>query len=126
MKNTATKWIYLKKHYLGRAFNNFQWLYFYIDLYWINFLIYFELRNSQNFHEWIPAIFKQNTHCVKSAQIRSYFWSVFSPNTVKYGPEITLYLDPFTTNFWIAVCDWLKIEEYDGLQLRFLKTNWRV
>ena len=45
-------------------------------------------------------------HCVKSVQIRSYFWSVFSsigtgygeiinPNTVKYGPEITPYLDSF-------------------------------
>ena len=32
-------------------------------------------------------------HCVKSVQIWSYFWSVFSPNTGKYGPEITPYLD---------------------------------
>ena len=31
----------------------------------------------------------------KSVQIRSYFWSVFSPNTGKYGPEITPYLDTF-------------------------------
>ena len=36
-------------------------------------------------------------HCVKRFQIRSYFWSVFSPNTEKYGPEITLYLDTFPT-----------------------------
>ena len=51
-------------------------------------------------------------HCVKSVQIRSYFWSVFSciyteyrdllrkslyslQNTGKYWPEITLYLDTF-------------------------------
>ena len=46
-------------------------------------------------------------HCVKSVQIRSYFWSVFSclrteygdlrihSNTGKYGPEITPYLDTF-------------------------------
>ena len=34
-------------------------------------------------------------HCVKSVQIRSYFWSVFSPNTGEYGPEITLHLDTF-------------------------------
>ena len=41
-------------------------------------------------------------HCVKSVQMRSYFWSVFfcirteySPNTGKYGPEVTLYLDTF-------------------------------
>ena len=56
-------------------------------------------------------------HCVKSVQIRSYFWSVFSciqtgygdvltgygdteifsPNTGKYRPEITPYLDTFHT-----------------------------
>ena len=41
-----------------------------------------------------------NSHYVKSVQIRSYIWSVFSciqteyisvfsPNTGKYGPEIT-------------------------------------
>ena len=49
------------------------------------------------------------SHCVKSVQIRSFFWSVFffirtelrrfipvfSPNTGKYGPEITPYLDTF-------------------------------
>ena len=44
-------------------------------------------------------------HCVKSLQIRSYFWSLFScirtnkeiyrVNTGKYGPEITPYLDTF-------------------------------
>ena len=28
-------------------------------------------------------------------QIRSFFWSVFSPNTGKYGPEKTSYLDTF-------------------------------
>ena len=36
--------------------------------------------------------------CVKTVQIRSYFWSVFSyiqSNTGKYGPEITPYLDTF-------------------------------
>ena len=47
-------------------------------------------------------------HCVKSVQIRSFFWSVFpefglnteryrvfSPNVGKYGPEKTPYLDTF-------------------------------
>ena len=34
-------------------------------------------------------------HCVESVEIRSYFWSVFNPNTGKYGPEITPYLDTF-------------------------------
>ena len=32
---------------------------------------------------------------MKRVQIRSYFWSVFSPNTGKCGPEITPYLDTF-------------------------------
>ena len=38
------------------------------------------------------------SHCVKRTQIQSYFWSyfpVFSPDTGKYGPEITPYLDTF-------------------------------
>ena len=43
---------------------------------------------------------------MKSVQIRSYFWPVFScirteygdlSNTGKYGPEVTLYLDTFHT-----------------------------
>ena len=32
-------------------------------------------------------------HCVKSVQIRSNVWSVFGPNTGKYGTEITAHLD---------------------------------
>ena len=35
------------------------------------------------------------THCVKSVQIQSLFWSVSSPSMGKYGPEKTLYLDTF-------------------------------
>ena len=43
-------------------------------------------------------------HCVKSFQIRSFFLirilsAVFSPNTGKYGPEITPYLDIFRAVF---------------------------
>ena len=34
-------------------------------------------------------------HCVKTVQIRSYFWSVFSCIWTEYGPEITPYLDIF-------------------------------
>ena len=34
-------------------------------------------------------------YSVKNSQIRSYFWSVFSPNTEKYGPGIIPYLDTF-------------------------------
>ena len=50
-------------------------------------------------------------HCVKSVQIRSFFWCVFScfsPNTGKYGPIKTPSLDTFytgldfqiTSNIW--------------------------
>ena len=58
---------------------------------------------------WIQHL--ATLHSLKSVQIRSYFWSVFScirteygdllrkslfsPNTGKHGPEITLYLDTF-------------------------------
>ena len=41
---------------------------------------------------------KNSTHCVKSVQIRSFFWSVFSrirTDTGKYGPKKTPYLDTF-------------------------------
>ena len=43
-------------------------------------------------------------NCVKSVQIRSFFWSVFSLNTGKYEPEKTPYLDTFhaVTNCAIA------------------------
>ena len=37
-------------------------------------------------------------HCVKNVQMRGFFYSyfpVFSPNTGKYGPEKTPYLDTF-------------------------------
>ena len=35
-----------------------------------------------------------SVHCVKSVQIRSFFWSVFSRIRTEYGPEKTPYLDP--------------------------------
>ena len=49
----------------------------------------------------MPAkkVFSRSCRCVKNVQIRSYFWSVFSPNKGKCGPEITSYLDTFQ-----AVC----------------------
>ena len=46
---------------------------------------------------------KENTaHCVKSVQIRSFFWSAFSCiqseyRKIKYEPEKTPYLDTFHT-----------------------------
>ena len=63
-------------------------------------------------------------HCLKSVQIRSYFWSVFSCIRTeygdlrsRYGPEITLYLDTFH-----AVAIHLKIDHLS----RFLALLARV
>ena len=50
---------------------------------------------------WYYTSFKEDdttcksNQCVKSVQIRSYFWSLFSPNRWEYGPEITPYLNTF-------------------------------
>ena len=77
-----------------------------------NFFSQFALHqiiNNKSTH--IPDAYSSCTnlvHCMKSVQIRSFFWSVlsifglnmeiysaFSPNTGKYGPEKTPYLDLF-------------------------------
>ena len=49
--------------------------------------------SGNNFCWEVVIVFEQD--CVKSFQIRSVFWFVFSPNAGKYGPEETLYLDTF-------------------------------
>ena len=63
--------------------------------------ILFTLEFFENFvyyPNWVIIIFIKNFHCVKSVQIRSYFWSLFSPNTGKYRPEISSkYFDTFDT-----------------------------
>ena len=41
------------------------------------------------------AFLLSSTNSAKSVQIRTFFWSVFSPNARKYGPEKTPYLDTF-------------------------------
>ena len=51
--------------------------------------------NDQKAYEVMFFNTCKTIHCVKSVQIRSYFWSVFSTNTRKYGPEKTPYLDTF-------------------------------
>ena len=74
-------------------------------------LIFFMIFEKKYFLGIFMNHHLQTSHCVKSVQIRSYFWfvfscirteyreivclSVFSPNTGKYGPEITSYLDTF-------------------------------
>ena len=50
----------------------------------------------QNDHPLLPTtIVVIEIRCVKSVQIRNYFWYVLSPNTGKYRPEITPHLDTF-------------------------------
>ena len=56
---------------------------------------------------WLLTFTSSGTHCVRSVQIRSYFWSVRNPNTRKYGPEITPYLDNFHA-LKVKVCDRLR------------------
>ena len=63
-------------------------------------------------------------HGVKSVQIWSYFWSVFSC-TSKYGPEITPHLDTFhaVVTFVIVMNrlqSWTKCSE----QCKECKQNW--
>ena len=54
------------------------------------------LKNSKNIVAVHLLLIREgDSHCVKSVQIRSFFWSVFSPDTGKYGPEKTPYFDTF-------------------------------
>ena len=43
-------------------------------------------------------------HCVKSVQIRSFFWSVFFGIRTEYGPEKTSYLATFHAVYLIFIC----------------------
>ena len=40
------------------------------------------------FHLFTFPLIYRSLHCVKSVQIRIYFWSIFSPTVGKCGPEI--------------------------------------
>ena len=91
-------------------------------------------------------------HCVKFVQIQSFFWSVFSrirtvsvfsPNTGKYGPEKTPYLDNFhaVLNDNIIWCKYSRVitdlkksesffllsaPKYLGTRLEILRIFWNV
>ena len=65
--------------------------------------------------EWFKNLFSLAAqHCAKNVQIRSFFWSSFSPNMGKYGPEKKPYLGTFYTVLLIRKWDpklrklWLK------------------
>ena len=53
----------------------------------------------------IQLIFEgiSDIHCVKRVQIRSFLWSVFSPNAGKYGPEKTPYFNTFHAVISISI-----------------------
>ena len=58
--------------------------------------------NSFNYYEYLKSPLnlrnldnKVSSHCMKSVQMRSYFWFVFSCIRIEYGAEITPYLDTF-------------------------------
>ena len=57
------------------------------------------IKNTLPNKSWNPEDLKNNhSHCVKVSKygvISGPYFPVFSPNTGKYGPEITLYLDTF-------------------------------
>ena len=56
--------------------------------------IFGTISSSALYHSSVENI----PHCVKSVQIRSFFWSVFSANAGKYGPEKTI---------WTIFTQWL-------------------
>ena len=58
------------------------------------------------------------THYAKRVQIRSFFWSVFIPNTGKYGLEKTPYMDTFR-----AVIHKLKTIQDATFQLQIFRTT---
>ena len=68
------------------------------------------LQVVQKIWRFSPSIL----HYVESVQIRSFFWSVFSPNAGKYGPEKTPYLDTFHTvlTIFINFSDFLTFPYY--------------
>ena len=63
---------------------------------------------------------------MKSAQIRRFFWSVFSPfglNTGKYGPEKTAYLDTFHALPFVVIGPFLYL---NGSFLHQVLKKWTI
>ena len=52
-------------------------------------------------------------HCAKNVQIRSFFWSLFSSITGKFGPEKTPYLGAFYAVLLITYSEILNLENFD-------------
>ena len=88
--------MFVNKHYLYLAYNSKS-----KQCYNEKTSVYFFNEQTKILVDFHISI---SVHCVKSVQIQSYFWSIFScigqisifsPNTGKYRPEITPYLDTF-------------------------------
>ena len=61
----------------------------------ISFMLFLQVKQTLHTLEALGSFEEIINTAVKSAPIRSYFWSVFSPTTGKYGPEKTAYLGTF-------------------------------
>ena len=77
-------------------------------------------------------ICKRYLHCVKSVEIPSFFWSVFSciqtkygDSLGKYGPEKTPYLDTFHTVCKTEASNTNNHSLIKHLRRRFLRDSWR-
>ena len=58
----------------------------------------------------VKKVSQGNSYCVKSVQIRSFFWSIFSYIRTEYGPEKTMYLDTFHAVFLAVVNAFAKFD----------------
>ena len=63
--------------------------------YWSDLCIETAVGQIEQYWSKLVFTFLLLPHCVKSTQIRGYFWPVFSCNRTEYGPEITLDLTSF-------------------------------
>ena len=108
IKNSSINYVHCHQHSSYTRFYNFQLSLgeFFFSLF-INLHRYYEITNAYKY-KWHCKKLSNKTmiqhtvayldklivgyHCVKSVQIRSVFWSVFSPNAGKYGPGKTPYL----------------------------------
>ena len=76
--------------------------------------------------------FQSIFHCWKNVQIRSYFclcFPVFSPNTGKYGPKMTPYLDTFLAVENIEVnenCSYFPPRNKYFLETRLLQWTFQI
>ena len=63
---------------------------------WVTASVFFQNLRQSSFSHTNLSLCLDN-HCMKSVQIRSYFWLVFSRIPTEYGeiPEVTPYLDTF-------------------------------